>query len=356
MPRYRRRPNGSGHIKKLVGHRRKPWLAETQSVYDPDKDRWICRTIGTYETRDEAQKALVEYHNHNQDEYRNNTPILKEIIDLYKSTPLWTSKKPNTKEVYEIALQVVKPLYSRKLKDLTFRDFEKNFIDQKTTESSAIHVKSILNLVYKYAIRQGYVVDNVAKNIDLKEVGLVKSRRYEKRPWPRDSIKKAVSDNDSPINDYLMILLYTGLRVREMLSLTVADVHISDRYIHISQSKTKSGVRDVPIHHILIPVFSRLVAGKDPDDHIITTQTGKPYSYQNFNYSYKNYRCKYGLGDECYSIHTTRHTFISRMRELDIDDKYIKAIVGHAEGTVTGDVYSHISIRKLIESIDKLSY
>ena len=356
MPRYRRRPNGSGHIKKLGGRRRKPWLAETASIYDPDKDRWICKVIGTYETREEVQKALIEYHNHNQDQFRNDTPSLEEIIEIYKRTPLWEGKRQSTKDVYLVSLQVLKPLYSRRLKDLTFRDYEKNFIDQKTTESSAIHVKSILNLIYKYAIRQGYVVDNTAKNIDLHEIGLVKSRRYDKKPWPKESIKKAISDQSSPINDYLMILLYTGLRVREMLSLTVADIHLEDRYLHIGYSKTRNGVRDVPIHKKLIPIFSRLIAGKDPDDLIIITQTGKPYSYQNFNYSYRNYRNKYGLEEECYSIHTTRHTFITRMRELDIDDKYIKAIVGHAEGTVTGDVYSHIGIKKLIESIDKLNY
>lgn len=356
MPRYRRRPNGSGHIKHLSGRRRKPWLAETQSTYDPDKDRWVCQVIGTYETRDAAQKALIEYHNHNQDQFRNDTPTLADIIDLYKVTPLWDTKRQSTKDVYEVALQVLKPLYSRRLKDLTFRDYEKNFQDQKTTESSAIHVKSILNLLYRYAIRQGYVVDNTAKNIDLHEIGLVKSHRYDKQPWPKESIKKAVSDETSPISDYLKILLYSGMRVREMLALTVSDIHLEDRYISINQSKTKSGVRDVPIHHVLVPIFSRLIAGKDSDDKIIITQTGKPYSYQNFNYSYRNYRNKYGLGDECYSIHTTRHTFISRMRELDIDDKFIKAIVGHSEGTVTGDVYSHISIKKLIESIDKLNY
>ena len=41
----------------------------------------------------------------------------------------------------------------------------------------------------------------------------------------------------------ILILIYTGLRIDELLSLEKENVHLNERYLDIVKSKTKSGIR-----------------------------------------------------------------------------------------------------------------
>jgi integrase len=52
--------------------------------------------------------------------------------------------------------------------------------------------------------------------------------------------------------------------------------------------------------------------------------------------------------------HDTRTTFISFMTEKDVPQIVIQKIVGHATGNVTGDVYTRLSLRPLLDAVNKL--
>lgn len=43
------------------------------------------------------------------------------------------------------------------------------------------------------------------------------------------------------------ILIYTGLRIGELLHLEKKDIHLNDRWFFVKKSKTESEVREVPI-------------------------------------------------------------------------------------------------------------
>ncbi|MGN0408676.1 MAG: hypothetical protein ACI4EJ_10470 [Bacteroides sp.] len=60
-------PNGYGSVHKLSGaKRKKPWRVRITDgyVYDPDKDRQIqkYKTLGYYETKQQALQALASYN------------------------------------------------------------------------------------------------------------------------------------------------------------------------------------------------------------------------------------------------------------------------------------------------------
>ena len=52
-------------------------------------------------------------------------------------------------------------------------------------------------------------------------------------------------------------------------------------------------------------------------------------------------------------IHETRHTFITMMTEAGVDDRIIKAIVGHKSNDIT-QVYTHISLNVMLEAVNRL--
>ncbi len=45
----------------------------------------------------------------------------------------------------------------------------------------------------------------------------------------------------------VLVLIYTGLRIGELLDLKKEDVYLEKRYFDIKEAKTKSGIRSVPI-------------------------------------------------------------------------------------------------------------
>lgn len=56
-----KRGNGEGSITKLKGNRRRPYLARGPAEYDPETGRGKRLILGSYRTRAEAGRCLVEY-------------------------------------------------------------------------------------------------------------------------------------------------------------------------------------------------------------------------------------------------------------------------------------------------------
>lgn len=355
-----RLPNGYGHIKKLSGKRRKPWIAETPSTYDPVKKRWMCKTIGYYTTRAEAMDALADWHKKPFDMYDDKEKrTLKEVIDSYFEI-VGKTKSQQTCKTYADALRQIEILYDCKFSGLTFQDYTQAMEIHGCTEAYCVAIKKALSAVYGYAIRYGYADINEAKKIKVREINSKKSKDQTKKVWTDDQIKKVLEDKD-PFARYIEILLYSGLRRGELITLRVQDVHIDAKppYLDIRAeiAKTAESVRHVPIHNRLIPIFKELIQGKEPHEAIITTKTKKPYGGEYFDQTWARKRKSYQTGMEspAYAVHSTRHTFTTRLQEIGIKQIYIDSITGHGKaGGTTNAIYTHIRLPRLKEEIDKL--
>ncbi|QQY27063.1 site-specific integrase [Thomasclavelia ramosa] len=45
----------------------------------------------------------------------------------------------------------------------------------------------------------------------------------------------------------ILMLIYSGMRIGELLNLKKEDIHFDETYLVITESKTESGIRKVPI-------------------------------------------------------------------------------------------------------------
>ena len=52
------------------------------------------------------------------------------------------------------------------------------------------------------------------------------------------------------------MLIYTGVRIGELLELKKEDVHLEERWFYVRESKTEAGVREVPITEKIVPFFT----------------------------------------------------------------------------------------------------
>ncbi|HOO31234.1 MAG TPA: tyrosine-type recombinase/integrase [Bacillota bacterium] len=149
----------------------------------------------------------------------------------------------------------------------------------------------------------------------------------------------------------IMILLYTGMRVGELVTLTPFQVDLDARII-TGGIKTDAG-RDRPM-----PVHSRILSyvqyWYNTGGPRLIHKDGKPI---NVNY-YRKY-CFYPALERAgvtrhLTPHATRHTFATLLARAGVQPAHIQALMGHSDYAVTANVYTHLAmdeLRRAVESI-----
>ena len=155
----------------------------------------------------------------------------------------------------------------------------------------------------------------------------------------------------------LEILYATGMRVSELISLKVSDVHIDIGYInciHRGQSRV------IPIYNIAKDAIreylergrSRLSEIVDKDI-LFLNQSGTKLSRQGFWKIIKWYANQAGIKKEI-TPHTLRHSFAIHLLENGADLKTIQEILGHCAISST-QVYAQI-VKSRLSEVYRLSH
>lgn len=329
-----RRGNGDGSIFKLSGKRRRPYAVRITTGWTIDgKQRY--RYIGYYENKTQAKQALNKYLTDPTDTIVKSVTlkyVFNNVIDKSKF-------KDGTIRQYKSAFNSLEPLAHKKFNTITLEELENIIKNKKPSTQSAI--KKTLASCYKYALKHQYVKQNLAQHLETEPV---KDKRV-KTPFTASEIQTLWNTQGSSINDDIpLILLYTGMRISELLAIENSDVNLQEKYIDIRQSKTDAGRRRVPIHNKIIPLIR---ARYDTHNKYLITQQGKKLSYANYFSTYWNLHP--------HTIHETRHTFITAMNKTGVNDLTLKRIVGHANKDIT-EHYTHRDVSELLDAINKLDY
>lgn len=56
-----------------------------------------------------------------------------------------------------------------------------------------------------------------------------------------------------------------------------------------------------------------------------------------------------------FSVHNLRHTFCTRLFEVEPDCKFIQQVMGHADISTTMDIYTHITQEKMKSTVQSIS-
>lgn len=149
----------------------------------------------------------------------------------------------------------------------------------------------------------------------------------------------------------VLILIYTGVRIRELLDLEKKDVHLDEHWFYVKESKTESGIREVPIAEKVVPFFEYWLS-RDCE-FLICTPEDRHFEYRNYYDSYWKPMMQ-SIGMENHRPHDTRHTCVSMLTEAGVDERIIKKIVGHKGQGVTQTVYTHLELPIKLEAINKI--
>ena len=170
--------------------------------------------------------------------------------------------------------------------------------------------------------------------------------------------------------DAIYILFHTGLRISEFCGLTVSDIEFGNQRIKvdhqlqrttqmqyvIQEPKTESGIRYVPMSEEVAACFRRIIANRAmPDvEPMIDGHVGFLFLDKNerpmvalhwekyLQHIVEKYNKIYRIQMPKVTPHVCRHTFCSNMAKSGMNPKTLQYIMGHADISVTLNVYTHV--------------
>lgn len=192
--------------------------------------------------------------------------------------------------------------------------------------------------------------------------------------------------NEKPVyrlGHSIVVLMYTGLRIGELLALTWDDVDFKNRTINVDKNsvvskvfsdgehhykiinqkstKTKSGRRIIPMSEIACNSLKEIHKINGDKKYVMSSSTGQQISPRNINRMFHSILIKTGIAkttDEFCGVHTLRHTFASMLFGNGCDVKVVSELLGHSDTKITENIYIHLLQQqkvKAIKDIDKYS-
>ena len=217
-------------------------------------------------------------------------------------------------------------------------------------EARSINRKiTALKSFYKYAIRSGWV--------DVNPMGKISSPKVAKRlPVYIEAEKldllldhSTFTDDFDGRRDHLILELFygTGMRLSELLGLTIAHVDIRNLQLKVTGKRNKQ--RIIPLFPSLASQISVYLEARNAisTEHslLLITKDGKPL-YPVLVYRLVNRYLGVVSSQKKKSPHVLRHSFATEMLNKGADLNAIKEILGHANLSAT-QVYTHNTIEKL---------
>ena len=267
-----------------------------------------------------------------------------------------------------------------------------NKLSEKYSRSTISKVYVLLNMCFNYAFTKEHISENPMMKVKMpKESSLVTKKKEAK--WLSSSdvekfvqeaervntrefrIKGKVGERVYGVNAYYAILIiYTGLRIGELMALTWEDIDFKNKTLNVNKSRAKgkidgkttlyikdpkseSGTRIIPLSDRAIYALQKIKEYStelklNSDNNLIVANTS---SESNITRTVKSMLFRAGCETEKCGLHALRHTFGSLLLEKGVDLKTISYLLGHSDITVTANIYLHITREKAINSIEVLN-
>ena len=327
-------PNGYGSVVKLSGNRRNPFCARKTAGWN-EKGQPIYKAVGYYKTRQEAMIALADY---------NRSPF---DIDLSKITMIQLYEKWSERNFPKMSAASVTSMkasmnHCKSLWDTPYKKI-KSYMMQETIDncgrgySTQGAIKNLWGQLDRYAME----IDVITKMNSIL-VSAEPIPASSKKPFTEDEIAAVWELKDEPGVDTILILLYTGFRIGELLSMETANIKLDDIPYMQGGLKTKAGKdRIVPIHPLILDFVKARVA---KGEKYLISEDGKKLPKHKYYIIWNHYMEKL---NQTHTPHECRHTFRSRLDSAGANKVCIDLMMGHKSKEVGERVYTHKTIEEL---------
>lgn len=353
----KRKENRFGCISKLSGTRRNPWRARAfvSCMYDEEKGRYIqeYKTIGYFHTYTEAENALHQF---------NNSPYDIDAVkltfgELYDkwSDEAFESIGESSVQSYKAAFLCCKEIENVKFIEIRASHLQRIIDSCGKNYPTLRKIKLLFTMMYKWAQKNDLCDKNIGALVDISKYKDRNPNGQDHFPFSPEEIETVWTWAEK--NEYVSVMLmmiYSGVRIQELIDLEKEDVHLEEKYFYIRKSKTPSGVRNVPIADKVYPFFESWYNRNPNNTHLITNRTGGTFNYSTFKGSYwQPLIAEMRLNPE-HRPHDTRHTCASLLATVGVDERISRKILGHSGKSITEQVYTHYEMQSLLDAINQI--
>ncbi len=224
-------------------------------------------------------------------------------------------------------------------------------------------VQSSLRLAFALGLCQEYMADKIKRpKKSEKEISCFSIAEQKK-------IERFVMDSKKHKLFGILLCLYSGLRVGELLALEWQDIDLVKGAIIVSKTchdgqdengrlirmtdtpKTLSSRRVIPLPKQVLPLL-REHKKKNLSPYVVADEKGAPIFVRSYQRSFELILKK--LKIEHKGFHSLRHTFATRALECGMDIKTLADVLGHKNPTVTLNRYVHSLLEHKAEMMNRL--
>jgi integrase/recombinase XerC len=244
---------------------------------------------------------------------------------------------------------------------LTIREWLASLHSEQKKKSSIARKLAALRTFFQFLVREGLLELNPAK--------LVSTPRQEKRLPKHLSVEEAVRFIETPDPEtdlgkrdraMLEFMYATGVRVAELTTLNLSDIDFRNQLVRVTGKRRKQRIvpfgdpAGVALQTYLNVrdkfLFNAPVSKRDEEAIFLNYQGTRITTRSVGRMVEKHIRVCAGLHN--ISPHALRHSFATHLLDSGADLRDIQELLGHARLSTT-QVYTHVSMEKLIEVYDK---
>ena len=269
---------------------------------------------------------------------------IAELWELFQNTRM---KKigSSRQKAYKIAYKKISDEISyRKIDELTVQELQDVVDKTGTSYDTKSDIKILLSQLYVLAMRDDYTEKNKAVYIQLPS-----HIRLEREVLTEDEILSIWNDYQkapSPITAHLLIMLYTGMRPGELLSVQQENIHLEEQYLTGGIKTEKGKKRKIILPDKIIPIVQYLMK---------IGVNGKLTCYRTSYFLRRDWKAKKSelkLRD-CIELYCCRHTYVTRLTNLKLSPAMLQELVGHEDYETTLE-YTHLSVNDRLLEVNRL--
>ena len=336
-----RLPNGYGSVVKLSGNRRRPYMIRKTTGFD-QRGYPEYLIIGYTETREKGLELLAQYNNDPWD-------IDKAKITLQELFELWLEKKGSKLGKSNLSSLKSASKHCSALFDMPYKKI-KSFHMQDTIDhcgkgySTQGAIKNFWGHLDRFALELDIITRCYSDLLISDPVPETTRDRFSD-----DEIKQVWDHAGDEWVDSVLVFLYAGWRITELLTLKKTDVDLQAGTMY-GGIKTRAGKgRIVPIHSLIRPIVDRRMM--EPGDYLFS-RNGQKCSESAYRDIWKAIMENLGIAK---TPHECRHTFESMLDSAGANRKCIDLMMGHVSKDTGNRVYNHKTLKELRENIELIT-
>ena len=232
------------------------------------------------------------------------------------------------------------------------QDYQAWLVDKNYKQTSRARMLSAIRRLFQYIYREKMRSDDPS--------ALLISPKLPKR-LPKDLSESQVDDlleapdpNDPiELRDKAMLeLLYaTGLRVTELVSLTMENMSLRQGVVRIIGKGNKErlvpmGENAIDWIETFIEQGRPILLGEKTSDVVFPSKRARQMTRQTFWHRIKHHAVVAGIDTEMLSPHVLRHAFATHLLNHGADLRVVQMLLGHSDLSTT-QIYTHVATERL---------